>query len=91
MRTDDLGLLIQARNPIISVETPDEPRAVRIVRDFAEKLKLPFYEWSIIDGLRQTAPPTGAKPVVEAQPKENNAPAPEINLTPPPGDAPGQK
>jgi SpoVK/Ycf46/Vps4 family AAA+-type ATPase len=65
LRIDDLGLLIQARNPIISVETPDEPRAVRIVRDFSENLKLPFYEWSVIDGLRQTSPPSGAKPVVE--------------------------
>ena len=61
MRTDDLSLLIQARNPIISLETPDEPRAVRIVRELAEKLKLPLFEWSIIDGLRQTAPPPGAK------------------------------
>jgi SpoVK/Ycf46/Vps4 family AAA+-type ATPase len=64
--TDNLGLLVQARNPIISVQTPDEPRAVRIVRDFCESLKLPFYEWSVIDGLHQTSPPSGAKPVADS-------------------------
>lgn len=65
MRTDNLGLLIQARNPIISLETPDEPRAVRIVHELAEKLRLPLFEWSIIDGLRQATPPPGGKVVVE--------------------------
>jgi SpoVK/Ycf46/Vps4 family AAA+-type ATPase len=65
LQPSDLGLLIQARNPIIAIQTPDEPRAIKIVREFAEQLKLPFYEWSIIDGLRQTCPPTGGKPIVE--------------------------
>ena len=36
MKSDSLKLLIQAGNPIISMETPDEPRAVRLVREVAQ-------------------------------------------------------
>ena len=38
MRTDILKQLIQAGNPIISMETPDEPRAAAMVRDAARQL-----------------------------------------------------
>ena len=32
MKPEGLKLLIQAGNPIISIETPDEPRATELVR-----------------------------------------------------------
>jgi MoxR-like ATPase len=66
LQSDTLSLLIQARNPIISLQTPDEPRAVRIVRDLAEKMKIPLFEWSIIDGLRQITPMKGDKAVADS-------------------------
>jgi MoxR-like ATPase len=61
MRSDDLRLLIQARNPIISLETPDEPRAVRMVRAVAAEMHLPLAEWSITEGLVKTPPEDGRK------------------------------
>jgi hypothetical protein len=56
MTPDNLKLLIQAGNPIIAMETPDEPRAVDVVRQVTRSLALPLYEWSITAGL-QPAPP----------------------------------
>lgn len=61
MRSDNLKLLIQAGNPIISLDTPDEPRAVRMVRSVATEMGLPLAEWSITEGLVQTLPTTGRK------------------------------
>jgi len=64
MKADTLKLLIQAGNPIISMETPDEPRAIQIVRTMAEAMRLPLLVWSVTKGLVQ-APPEAAKTVIE--------------------------
>jgi hypothetical protein len=48
---DELKLLIEAGNPIVSIETPDEPRAMALVSRVAEGLCLPIYLWSITEGL----------------------------------------
>lgn len=64
MDPDKLRLLIQAGNPIISIETPDEPRAVRMVRAAAKMLSRPVAEWSITEGLVE-APPEGCARLVE--------------------------
>ncbi len=56
MRSEQLKLLIRAGNPIISMETPDEPRVVRVVRTAAKELNLPLMEWSVTDGLVHTPP-----------------------------------
>ncbi len=56
MRTESLKLLIQAGNPILSMETPDEPRAVRTVHEAAALLALPVTEWSVTTGLTTTSP-----------------------------------
>jgi AAA+ superfamily predicted ATPase len=50
-RAESLKLLIQSGNPIIAVETPDEPRAVRIVAETAMSLGLPLRQWSVTEGL----------------------------------------
>ena len=63
MTPDSLRLLIQAGNPIISMETPDEPRAVAMIRETAQAAKLPLIEWSITQGL-VTTPPEGIKTIV---------------------------
>lgn len=64
MTTDELELLIRAKNPIISIETPDEPRAVQIVRDVAAKMSRPLAEWSVTEGLI-TAPPAARSELVK--------------------------
>ena len=56
MNSQSLKLLIQAGNPIISMETPDEPRAQRLVREVAQEASLPFSEWSITQGMLPALP-----------------------------------
>jgi ATP-dependent 26S proteasome regulatory subunit len=64
MTAENLRLLIQAGNPIISIETPDEPRAIRMVRAATLKLGLSLFEWSVTRGLSE-APPALSKVVVD--------------------------
>lgn len=64
-RAEGLKLLIQSGNPIIAIETHDEPRAVKIVRDTAAQLARPLFEWSITEGLRQTVPEGTEKKLAE--------------------------
>jgi AAA+ superfamily predicted ATPase len=64
MPNEGLKLLIQASNPIISMETPDEPRAVAIVREVAQQMAIGMAEWSITEGL-QPSPPATPKTLVE--------------------------
>ncbi len=56
MKVENLQLLIEAGNPIITVETPDEPRAVRLLRETAGKTGRRLLEWSVTTGLRCTLP-----------------------------------
>jgi len=65
MKPEGLKLLIQAGNPIISIETPDEPRATEVVRATADSLALPVFEWTVTTGLREARPQPG-KTVVES-------------------------
>ena len=61
MNSDSLKLLIQAGNPIIAMETPDEPRAVGLVaRSGPRTWDCPLREWSVTEGL-QSAPPSGRR------------------------------
>ena len=64
MTSEQLKLLIRAGNPIVSLETPDEPRAIRMVHTVAKELALPLMEWSVTEGLVQ-GPPLGVKTLVE--------------------------
>ena len=45
-----LALLIRSGNPLISIETTDEQRAVELVTKVAEELLRPLYEWSATEG-----------------------------------------
>jgi len=65
MRPESLRLLIQAGNPIIAMETPDEPRAASLARATAERLALPLLEWTLTAGLREARPQPG-RTLVEA-------------------------
>jgi MoxR-like ATPase len=46
-----LQLAIRAGHPIIAIENPDESRALELVRQVAEQVPRPLYEWSITTGL----------------------------------------
>jgi len=65
MKPENLKLLIQAGNPIVSIETPDEPRATEAVRTTADSLGLPLFEWTLTTGLREARPQPG-KTMVES-------------------------
>jgi AAA+ superfamily predicted ATPase len=64
MPTMLLKQLIQAGNPILSMETPDEPRAAGMVREAAEQMGVPLSEWSVTEGLLATGT-SSSKPVIE--------------------------
>lgn len=48
---ESLELMIRSGNPFISIETMDEPRALKAVEEIAANLKKPLYVWSTTDGL----------------------------------------
>jgi AAA+ superfamily predicted ATPase len=56
MTSENLKLLIHSGNPIIAMETPDEPRAFRMVLEAAQELALPLAQWSVTDGLVTVLP-----------------------------------
>jgi ATPase family associated with various cellular activities (AAA)/AAA+ lid domain len=51
---DELALLIQSRYPLIAAETIEEHRFQRTLLQVAESLRVPFYEWSLTEGLHRT-------------------------------------
>ncbi|MBW3541268.1 MAG: AAA family ATPase [Planctomycetes bacterium] len=60
-----LRLLIQSGNPLISIETVDEERAVSRVREVAQAMRRPLYEWSMTTGLREMDAFGPSKPLTE--------------------------
>jgi hypothetical protein len=50
-RHDELRLLINSRNPIITVETPEEQRFEQLLVQIATELGIPLYDWSVTTGL----------------------------------------
>ena len=48
---DRLKILIDSSTPIVVIETAEEVRAVRLVREAAAPLHLPVFEWTIATGL----------------------------------------
>jgi SpoVK/Ycf46/Vps4 family AAA+-type ATPase len=53
---NQLKLLIRSGYPIITIEAPDETEACRMVRQAADSLGWPLYEWSVTGGLSKTRP-----------------------------------
>lgn len=65
-----MGLLIRAGHRIIAVETDDEPTALAKVRQLAQELQQPLWEWSCTEGLVRSRPepkPGQAAPTIPAQ------------------------
>jgi ATP-dependent 26S proteasome regulatory subunit len=50
-RHDELRLLINSRNPIITVETTEEERLGHLLLALATEMGVPFYTWSVTTGL----------------------------------------
>ena len=50
---DELRLLLNWRNPIITVETTEEERLTELLLLLATELGAPLYTWSVIGGLAQ--------------------------------------
>ena len=48
---NQLSLLINSRNPIITVETSEEQRLVVVLERVALQLDVPLYSWSVTTGL----------------------------------------
>ena len=49
--TKDLSVLLDARIPIIGIESPDEQRVLALLLRFAMHRSLAFYEWTVTRGL----------------------------------------
>ena len=50
-----LSLLINSRNPIITVETSEEQRFLAVLEQVADQLEIPLYVWSVTTGLARAA------------------------------------
>ncbi len=48
---EKLKLMIQAGNPLISIETSDEQRALELVQKVSELVTRPVFHWSLTEGL----------------------------------------
>lgn len=60
-----LRIIIDSSTPVVVIESVEERRALRIVREAAAELQLPVFEWSIADGLaRAGASPVDAPPPI---------------------------
>jgi SpoVK/Ycf46/Vps4 family AAA+-type ATPase len=53
-KRDQLCLLINSRNPIISVETTEEHRFFSLLETVADRLTVPLYTWSVTTGLARS-------------------------------------
>jgi SpoVK/Ycf46/Vps4 family AAA+-type ATPase len=62
---ENLKLLIRSGNTLLSMDTHDEERATELIRQAADQLAQPLFEWSVTTGLVRTRPDpaeTGVKP-----------------------------
>jgi hypothetical protein len=50
-KRDELLLLINSRNPILTIETPEEERVEQMLFEVAAQLNVPLFSWSVTTGL----------------------------------------
>jgi ATP-dependent 26S proteasome regulatory subunit len=50
-KRDELALLINSRNPMVTVETGEEQRFVGLLEQVSSDLGIPLYVWSVTNGL----------------------------------------
>ncbi|SEA21421.1 AAA family ATPase [Alkalimonas amylolytica] len=58
---DDLKVLLQARSPLIVIESYEELRALQLIRRLAVNLFRPLFQWSCTEGLRRLDVPSDAQ------------------------------
>jgi SpoVK/Ycf46/Vps4 family AAA+-type ATPase len=63
MKSESLRRLVEARHPLIAIETADEPRALRAIRTAIGE-HCPLATWSVTEGLVDT-PPSPVNTLVE--------------------------
>ena len=51
---EDLRVLVQAKSPLILIETYEELRALALIKRLAVNLMRPVFQWTITDGLQRT-------------------------------------
>ncbi len=51
---EDLRVLVQAKSPLIVIETYEELRALALIKRLAINLMRPVFQWTITDGLQRT-------------------------------------
>jgi len=51
--TRDLGLILDAKVPLIAIESPDERRVLKLLLRLAMQRTLELHEWSVTKGLRR--------------------------------------
>jgi hypothetical protein len=56
---EDIKQLIRTRRPLVTIQTPEEEYAARVIRLSGKEMGLPVMEWSVSDGLYRTVPPGG--------------------------------
>ena len=49
----DLELLVLSRYPVIAVETYEEERLTEALQHISEKLGIPFFVWTVTEGLKR--------------------------------------
>ncbi|NBV47135.1 MAG: AAA family ATPase [Planctomycetia bacterium] len=70
MAPGDLKLLIEAGHPLISIESRDEPRALRIVREVAQALSIPVATWSLTEGIVEKSVEASTRALEARSPSE---------------------
>ncbi|MDA1193556.1 MAG: AAA family ATPase [Planctomycetota bacterium] len=79
----ELDLLLRARHPFVAVRGADEARIEGFLRASAERLRMPFYIWSVTRGMRvagSLAQPTRGKTLDEALDVVRRQPGPGLYL-----------
>ena len=49
--TKDLSVILDAKIPIIAVESPDEQRVLALLLNFATQRRLAYFEWTATQGM----------------------------------------
>ncbi len=56
---EDLKTLIRTRHAVVTIRTPDEAYAARVIREAGKEMQLLVMEWSVSEGLVRVEPPGG--------------------------------
>jgi hypothetical protein len=56
---DELKLLIRSRHPIVTIETLEEDKAVRVIGQACAEMGMPMFVWTIVEGLKRVLPTGG--------------------------------